>query len=466
MRKFICLILVALNGFQNINGQVQDEMLSFKEYLALVQKYHPVVKQAQLVVDESQSKLLKSRGAFDPNIAVDLERKKFEGTEYYDRLNAAFKIPTWYGIEVKANFEEASGTYLNPEYTVPQDGLYSAGISFSVAQGLLINERMATLKQAKFFVKQAKADRELLINEILYDATISYFDWLKSYGNLLVYEQFLDNAALRFDGIKQSVEVGERAAIDSIEARIIVSSRRLSLEKAKVDLLKKQLDVANFLWLDNNIPLEMQENVIPELNSLTTIENTLNIVGFGDDMALENHPKMRSLNFKYESLKVNKNLKANKLLPKIDLQYNFLSENYDNINAFNTANYKSSLTFKLPLFLRKERGDLKLAKLKLRDTKYDIATTELNLQNKIRAVQAELISYESQIEMLEVIVSDYGLLLNAEDRKFGIGESSIFLVNSRETKLIEAKIKLVELNNTIANTKANYFKILAGNPLL
>ena len=466
MRKFICLILVALNGFQNINGQVQDEMLSFKEYLALVQKYHPVVKQAQLVVDESQSKLLKSRGAFDPNIAVDIERKKFEGTEYYDRLNAAFKIPTWYGIEVKANFEEASGTYLNPEYTVPQDGLYSAGISFSVAQGLLINERMATLKQAKFFVKQAKADRELLINEILYDATISYFDWLKSYGNLLVYEQFLDNAALRFDGIKQSVEVGERAAIDSIEARIIVSSRRLSLEKAKVDLLKKQLDVANFLWLDNNIPLEMQENVIPELNSLTTIENTLNIVGFGDDMALENHPKMRSLNFKYESLKVNKNLKANKLLPKIDLQYNFLSENYDNINAFNTANYKSSLTFKLPLFLRKERGDLKLAKLKLRDTKYDIATTELNLQNKIRAVQAELISYESQIEMLEVIVSDYGLLLNAEDRKFGIGESSIFLVNSRETKLIEAKIKLVELNNTIANTKANYFKILAGNPLL
>ena len=466
MRKFICLILVALNGFQNINGQVQDEMLSFKEYLALVQKYHPVVKQAQLVVDESQSKLLKSRGAFDPNIAVDLERKKFEGTEYYDRLNAAFKIPTWYGIEVKANFEEASGTYLNPEYTVPQDGLYSAGISFSVAQGLLINERMATLKQAKFFVKQAKADRELLINEILYDATISYFDWLKSYGNLLVYEQFLDNAALRFDGIKQSVEVGERAAIDSIEARIIVSSRKLSLEKAKVDLLKKQLDVANFLWLDNNIPMEMQENVIPELNSLTTIENTLNIVGFGDDMALENHPKMRSLNFKYESLKVNKNLKANKLLPKIDLQYNFLSENYDNINAFNTANYKSSLTFKLPLFLRKERGDLKLAKLKLRDTKYDIATTELNLQNKIRAVQAELISYESQIEMLEVIVSDYGLLLNAEDRKFGIGESSIFLVNSRETKLIEAKIKLVELNNTIANTKANYFKILAGNPLL
>ena len=466
MRKFICLILVALNGFQNINGQVQDEILSFKEYLALVQKYHPVVKQAQLVVDESQSKLLKSRGAFDPNIAVDIERKKFEGTEYYDRLNAAFKIPTWYGIEVKANFEEASGTYLNPEYTVPQDGLYSAGISFSVAQGLLINERMATLKQAKFFVKQAKADRELLINEILYDATISYFDWLKSYGNLLVYEQFLDNAALRFDGIKQSVEVGERAAIDSIEARIIVSSRKLSLEKAKVDLLKKQLDVANFLWLDNNIPLEMQENVIPELNSLTTIENTLNIVGFGDDMALENHPKMRSLNFKYESLKVNKNLKANKLLPKIDLQYNFLSENYDNINAFNTANYKSSLTFKLPLFLRKERGDLKLAKLKLRDTKYDIATTELNLQNKIRAVQAELISYESQIEMLEAIVSDYGLLLNAEDRKFGIGESSIFLVNSRETKLIEAKIKLVELNNTIANTKANYFKILAGNPLL
>ncbi len=34
-----------------------------------------------------------------------------------------------------------------------------------------------------------------------------------------------------------------------------------------------------------------------------------------------------------------------------------------------------------------------------------------------------------------------------EKQKFNSGESSLFLVNSRETKLIEAQLKLVELSS-------------------
>ena len=33
--------------------------------------------------------------------------KEFKNTEYYDELNAAFKIPTWYGVEFKA-YEDLS----------------------------------------------------------------------------------------------------------------------------------------------------------------------------------------------------------------------------------------------------------------------------------------------------------------------------------------------------------------------
>ena len=104
------------------------EILRFDEYLGYVKKFHPIVKQAELVIDESQAKLLKSRGAFDPKFEVDYDRKKFSGTEYYDKLNGMFKIPTWYGIELKATFEENSGDYLNPEGFVTDDGLYSAGV--------------------------------------------------------------------------------------------------------------------------------------------------------------------------------------------------------------------------------------------------------------------------------------------------------------------------------------------------
>ena len=43
------------------------------------------------------------------------------------------------------------------------------------------------------------------------------------------------------------------------------------------------------------------------------------------------------------------------------------------------------------------------------------------------------------------MVSNYSLLLKAEERIFFIGESSLFLINSREQKLIEGQLKEIEL---------------------
>ena len=94
-----------------------EEILTLSEYLGYVKSFHPVVKQANLVINEGEAKLLKARGAFDPKLEVDFDKKEFKNTEYYDKLNAAFKIPTWYGIEFKGKYEENSGAFLNPEST-------------------------------------------------------------------------------------------------------------------------------------------------------------------------------------------------------------------------------------------------------------------------------------------------------------------------------------------------------------
>ena len=60
-----------------------------------------------------------ARGGFDPKIEVDFNKKQFKDKEYYSILNSSFKIPTWYGIEIKAGFDNNEGIYLNPENTVP-----------------------------------------------------------------------------------------------------------------------------------------------------------------------------------------------------------------------------------------------------------------------------------------------------------------------------------------------------------
>ncbi|MEJ2113359.1 MAG: TolC family protein [Flavobacteriaceae bacterium] len=462
MKKLIIIISFCLGT--SLLAQEDSSVLRFDEFLGYVKAYHPVVKQASLLIDESQANLMKARGAFDPKLEVDYDRKKFKGTEYFDKLNATFKIPTWYGIELKANFEENQGLFLNPENTLPSDGLYSAGVSFSVAQGLLMNKRMASVKQAKLFREQAKVDRDILVNNILYEASLVYFNWLKVYNERQVFNDFLSNAKMRFDGIKRSVETGEKAAIDSIEARITLNDRQLNLEKANVKLMKAALELSNYLWLENNIPVELQPNIIPDIQSETIINNTLQVSEFSlNNFNIEEHPKIQSLSFKYESLNIDRRLKVNMLLPKIDLEYNFLTQTPELANSFNTINYKSGVKISFPLFLRKERGDLKLAKLKMNDLEYEITSSKLQIQNKISAIKQELDSYVRQNEITRIIVEDYLTLVKAEERKFTLGESSLFLVNTRESKLIDAKLKAIELENKYFSTKALLFNSLITN---
>ncbi|AUP78606.1 TolC family protein [Flavivirga eckloniae] len=455
----VLCVLVQI-GFAQENSNSLERILTFEEYLGYVKQHHPLLKQANLQLSIGEANLLRARGGFDPKIEIDYNRKKFKKTEYYDQLNATFKIPTWYGIEFKANFEENMGAFLNRNQTLPDGGLYAAGVSFSVAQGFLINERMAMLKKARFFVNQTKAERDLLVNNLVFEASKAYFKWVEAHNEQTIYSRFLNNAEVRFQGVIRSVETGDKAAIDTIETRITIQNRRLNLEAARLKMRKAALKASNYLWL-NDIPLEIQETVLPESPNNSVIESSLYLEEVMNDLEmLTNHPKLRSLDAKVESLKVDRFLKRNKLLPKLDLQYNFLTPDVDQFNSFNTANYKAGLNFSFPLFLRKERGNVRLANLKLQDANFERVSTSLSLQNKITAINTEINSLQKQNVLINNIVKDYETMLRAEERKFQLGESSVFLINSREQKLLEANLKANTLQIKSLNANASLYNAL------
>nr|WP_276169166.1 TolC family protein [Zobellia alginiliquefaciens] len=464
MRKLLfCFFVLCYGGLQS--QQTEEVLLSFNEYLGYVKKFHPIAKQAQLNIDIGQATLMGAHGGFDPKVEVDYDRKEFKGTEYYDRLNATFKIPTWYGVELKGNFEQNEGTYLNPESTVPEDGLYSAGVSVSVGQGLWINERMATLKQAKIFKQRSAVERDLQVNAILFEASLAYFDWVHAYQDAQVYQDFLSNASVRFEAVKKSAQAGEVAAIDTVEAKIAMQDRELNLEQAKVRFMKSALELSNFLWMGDNLPVELQAHVIPETDLSGDIDKTLEIMGKPlDSFTMENHPKLKSLEYKVDELTVAKRLKANKLLPKIELQYNFLTEQPEYISSYTTEAYKGGVAFSLPLFLRKERGDLKLAKLKLENAEFELDDAEIRIKNKIVGLYRELESFQKQNILIDDVVFNYSTMVSAEERKFGFGESSLFLVNSRESKLIDAELKRNAVQNKFYSAKAKLFNSIGINP--
>ncbi len=447
----------------NISLAQTPETLSLNEYLGFVKQYHPIAKLANLNLTAAQAKLLKSRGAFDPKVEIDWNTKNFDSKDYYDILNSTFKIPTWFGVELKAGFEQNDGEFLNPQNFVPDDGLYAAGISVPIGQGLFINKRMAELKQAKILQNLTQAEIELQVNQLLYDAVNTYFNWYLAYQEVEVFQNFKANAEVRFEGIKSSALAGDIPTIDTLEAKITVQNRMVSLEQARLDYTKASLELANFLWFEDNLPLELAPNVQPQDLDNFVLDDVLgtNLLQL-EAFEIENHPKLQALNFKIDQLEVDRRLKAEMLKPQLDVNYNFITERVNDLQGFNTSDYKAGIYFKLPLFLRKERGDLRLAKTKLNQAELDLNFERLQLKNKIDATQQAIQSYNTQLNTYGDIVINYERLLQAEERKFSFGESSVFLINSRENKLIDSKLKQISAVGKLLKAKSKLFNVLVN----
>ena len=456
------LIAFLLFGFTAFGQEFASKELTYNEFLGFVKKYHPLVKNANLEINKAQANLMMARGGFDPKIEVDFSKKQFKDKEYYSILNSSFKIPTWYGIEIKAGFDNNEGIYLNPENTVPNQGLTSLGISVPLGQGLFINQRMADVRKAKIQMQLSQSERKLQAITVLYDASLAYFNWKKNFNEVKLYEEYNKNAEIRFKGIKTSIIEGDKPAIDSIEAGIIVKNRLLNLEDSMLKLAKAKLELANFLWLENNIPLELSDELIPETELEFTIQESLKTNDLlNTDFSITNHPKINALQSKIDILNVEKKLKANMLLPKIDVGYSYLSEpSY--IDNYQFKDYKIGLDFYFPIFLRKERGSLKLAKYKVQETEFALDLEKVQLSNKINAQKLEIASLLKQKALIKDLVQDNITMLNSEERLFSFGESSLFLINTRENNLVSAQLSKIALENRFYVSNSELFKIMAN----
>ena len=452
MKTKLYFLFIFIGCSWTIFGQNNTEF-SFNEFLGYVKKYHPLVKQADLKLNEAQANLMLARGAFDPKIEVDYSEKQFQDKTYYSILNSSFKIPTWYGIELKAGFDNAEGMYINPENTLPNTGITSLGISVPVGQGLFINQRMADIRKAKIAQNLNSAERNLQAIEVLYEASMSYANWKRSYDEVKLYETYLKNALIRYEGVSELIAQGDKPAIDSVEAGIAVTTRRLNLEDAQLKYTKARLELSNYLWYENNLPLEVKEELLPEKTLAITIKETLQVNELSS-FSLDNHPKIKALDAKIDLLKVEKQLKANALLPKLDLSYNYLSEP-SSTDQYRMEDYKIGLNFSIPIFLRKERAGLKLAKLKIQDSQLSLQFERKSLENKLISQQQEIISLQKQQAYNSQLVQNFNQLLTAEDRLFGMGESSLFLINSRENTLVSSQLNAIGLEN-------RYFQALLG----
>jgi outer membrane protein len=462
MGKRLLFFFLLLGQVAIAQGQ-DSTYISLKDFYAIILNNHPVVKQALLLDNFAKQEIRMARGAFDPKFATSRDFKEFKGTEYWDTWDTELKIPTWINADLKLSYGTATGTYLDSEDINTEQGLSSAGVSLPLGQGLFIDSRRAALQEAKLMATLNEAERISLINKTLLRANKDYWDWYFTYGEYQIEEEGYQLASFRFEGIKQSVEAGAEAAIDSVEARILEQSRFIEREMARTAYLNATLQISNYFWTEDQEPAFLPMNSVP--NDIPTLVHLESEIDFLVTYARENHPDLRKVSAKLGQGIIQRKLATENLKPVLNLEYNFL---FNETNAtFETPflfdnNYKFGLDFQIPLLLRKERAKLGLTKLKVTDLELELAEKRLKIINEVNSSYNNLSNLAVVLKTQEDMTANYQRLVAGELMKFDNGESSLFLVNTRETKYLESKSKLLKLKVNYEKEKF-YLHWAAGN---
>ncbi len=234
----------------------------------------------------------------------------------------------------------------------------------------------------------------------------------------------------------------------------------MTLDQAILELRNAKLLLSNHLWSQDQVPLELPDEAIPQLSAGRVLaEGELDQLL---QLARQRHPEIIKFNFKRQQLQIDERLGREMLKPSLNfnasalLMGGFALNDKKDITGFSNLgnNYKFMIDLYLPLFLRKERGKLQQIRIKQLQNDLDQKQVQREVVNEVNAAFNDVKTLEAQIRTQEAAAENQELLLGAEIVKFELGESSLFLVNSRESKLNEFRVK-------VASLRAKYEKALA-----
>ena len=306
----------------------------------------------------------------------------------------------------------------------------------------------------------------MMMNDLLLDAYTSYNDWAGSYKLYSIFSEYVNISGDRLRLVKIGFVNGDRAEMDTTEAFIQMQNFMLLKNDAYMALNTAIFQMNNFIWDEKQMAQQLQDDIIPDtlvLNETIQLQSLYNLLNESNTT----NPFLLQYRYKIQGLEVERKLKFQQLLPEINAKANILNRGFNPIK--NAAipllenNNKWGIAVKIPLFFRQGRGEYKIAKLKLEENGLYFKQKIIETENKIKNYYNLVTVLQIQIATANIALLNYNTLLKNELLRFSNGESSLFLVNSRENKLLEIKQKIIELQ--VKLLKATYTLNWAGGQL-
>jgi outer membrane protein TolC len=461
LSRFTYLLLTFVFLSQQTCAQSESEkVFSYRDFYDLVVRNHPVLRQSNTLSEQAKAELLMAKGGFDPKLELGFDRKYFDNKPYFNFWDNQLKVPVyWGGMDIKAGFERNVGDILGNDIRTPLDGLSYLGVNIPVLQRFVIDERRATLQNARIFQNMAEAERIKMVNKLVLSAAKEYWNWYFAYRNYVLIKEFHDLAEQRFQLVVKRVTQGDLPAVDTADAQVTLLDRRVMLDQATVELQNARLILSNYLWDANGSPRELPVEVMPQLTPAERIdENSLTRLL---DLAKQRHPEIQKLDLKAQQLRVDERLGKEMLKPRLDLglsSLNYAHRYFTGLEMPQTgafpAFYKLNVDFSMPLLFRKERGKLQTIRVKQLQNTLELQQVRREINNDVLAAYNDVSNLEKQIKNQQFAIERQTQVLRADEQRFSIGETQLFQVNLREAKLNELKVKLEAMKSKYEKAKA------------
>ena len=432
------------DSFANLNGNQKG--FTFEKLLDLVNRNYPKLLSADAERRIAGAKRLEKAGFFDPVLTHVSEYLRVQDTFTPGKAKDAIHNESRLDLLTRSGVRFFAGARLNPNDTktpfVPtgKSGEYIAGMSVPLLRGLRINEKTGAEQQAKLGEPLADQIFGASRLDVLFKAAATYWEWVGAKARNDVSRNLLKIAVDRVEQIKERVTAGDAPAIEVAEAEQEIHRRQALLTRADREFQKASIALSLFLWTESGPQEVPPAREVPRLDfvprPITEAEQSEGI-----RLALLRRPELKRIKYEREQAKVDLAIAQNFLLPAMDL---FAAQGADTGPQGIGPVVRGGISLSVPIRQRTARGQIAAAKLKIQkltiDEKFERQRIEMELRDVASAINTACDKYNSAV--LEL--SKAREVEEGEKLRFGVGDSTLFLVNQRERFSAEAELRMVE----------------------
>ena len=415
-------------------------ILSLDDVLATSAKQSPQILEALARARSADGRRLSAEGAFDTLFSAEGGSRVlgyYNGT--YADAKVARPIEDW-GGQIYGGYRVSSGSfpiYEDKNYT-NQLGEIRAGAVFSLLRDRMIDERRFGRVSADADRAVADAERQMVAIGVQRRAFDAYLNWVAAGQRLGIYHHLLNLAQERQRGLQRSFEAGLRP-------RIILVENDQTLLRRQAMVVQSEQAVANAA---NTLSLYWRDAdgrpVIPHPEQMPVSLPALPMANVPQEVA---RPDLIVAQLRERLVRDRLALDRNALLPRLELQMEVARDIGDaGLGGVSRSgnDVRFGLRFSVPLEQRAARGKLMQTQAELDANRRRTQWLDEQIRAEIDGIGITLSAADRLIVLSEDERGRAEEMATAERRRFTMGASDLFLVNTREEAAASVSLTLLD----------------------